>query len=124
MESTQPLQASDAARVRPVWCSSRTGELVEQAVEGDPVVLRAGVWGGEPCGVLADLVEAPLQVEQLDHLGKDPRVLRRHAGVDEHAQVELGRCESEGVPVDEVAGTGRLDRKSTRLNSSHLGISY
>src|SRR3712207_9281913 len=32
---------------------------------------------------------------------------------------------ADGLPVDEVAGLpGALDRKSTRLNSSHANISY
>src|SRR5258705_6318372 len=37
----------------------------------------------------------------------------------------VGRCTSKGwVTSVTFSADGRLDRKSTRLNSSHLGISY
>src|SRR4051794_17817939 len=42
-------------------------QLVEQPAEGDLVRGRAGVRGGEPGGVLADLVEPPLEVEEVEH---------------------------------------------------------
>src|SRR2546426_6624457 len=54
-----------------------------------------------------------------------------HAGVHHDAQeAELGAAESRAGPADErvrgdgVHPGGRADRKSTRLNSSHLVISY
>src|SRR5262245_64534961 len=40
------------------------------------------------------------------------------------AKAERAGCPVLAITVDRVAGRNQEDRKSTRLNSSHLGISY
>ena len=86
------FQASDVSdRMRPVSLVTGRAELVAQSAEGDLVVAGAGVRSGEPRGVLTDLVEPPLEVEQLDHLRVRADLGGRHPVLDEGAQVELGR---------------------------------
>src|SRR5215510_12306506 len=82
------------------------GELFSESAEGDLVVAGAGMRRGEPCGVLADLVEPPLEVEQLEHLrvGADRR--RSGTRVDQDAEVDLGGGDAKGVPVDEEPALG------------------
>src|SRR5205814_9930829 len=43
---------------------------------------------------------------------------------EEHREAALVRVHDDGVVEHEVVLRTPLDRKSTRLNSSHLGISY
>src|SRR5437899_7789864 len=53
-------------------------------------------------------------------------------GAEFHSGGDVGAALDEGIPdagsvsedVDELFNPNRIDRKSTRLNSSHLGISY
>src|SRR3712207_8863756 len=46
------------------------------------------------------------------------------AGADDRAQAEGGQVERADGPAEPVLGVLRVDRKSTRLNSSHANISY
>src|SRR2546430_8490543 len=41
-----------------------------------------------------------------------------------HILGKVGRKQSVALPHDEMRGVGGIDRKSTRLNSSHSQISY
>src|ERR1035441_5395845 len=105
----------------------------------------------DPPGVLRQLLAAGVDVfrlnashgEQDDHAAridavrKAARDARMHAGILLDLQgpkIRLGRFE-EGhailetgatftITTESVMGTAERDRKSTRLNSSHLGISY
>ena len=108
----------------------RTVELVEQSAERDLVVTRAGVLGGEPGGVLVDLVETPLEVEELEHLGVGSHDIRPRAVVDQDAEVDLGRGEPEGVPVDQeppvvgqqlVVRVGLAVRRDPGSGPGHVG---
>ena len=79
-----------------------------EALEGDLVVEGARVRRREPHGVLADLVEPPLEVEQLQHLGIRVGL---HPGVDEGAQVELSRLS--GKDRAQLARYGRSARSAS-----------
>src|ERR1035441_182885 len=58
------------------------------------------------------------------HLGKDGTITlmagKVEAGQGSRAELSQAAAEELRVPLDRI----QLDRKSTRLNSSHLGISY
>src|SRR6478735_8051613 len=91
-------------RAAPRSCrSSLPGVLLQQVGEGDVVVGVAGVGCGEPRGVLVDLVEPPLEVEQLEHLGLGVGL---RALVDQGPQVTLGRSQRERLPVDQEPALG------------------
>src|SRR5262245_62791804 len=71
------------------------------------------VEGVDPLAVEAEKTIASLDADALRHAAP------AHAGHDEPV-VGLAGLETEEIPGEGV----RIDRKSTRLNSSHLGISY
>src|SRR5262245_63089464 len=63
--------------------------------------------------------------EHLDEIaGLFVHVVRK-TGHEQRIEERIGRRDAQGDAVDEGADSAlRGDRKSTRLNSSHLGISY
>src|SRR5262245_64159633 len=68
-------------------------------------------------GVLFDLSDpADVWVSTIEQILSNGA---RYAELSARARVNIQRPE-----FDPAAGLNRLDRKSTRLNSSHLGISY
>ena len=74
-------------------------QLVEQPAHRDPVAGGAGVGSGEPGGVLADLVEPPLDVVHLEH--RRIEAVGRQSALHERAPVALGGREEGGLPVDQ-----------------------
>src|SRR5256885_8251878 len=62
--------------------------------------------------------DGPLPMLERDHTGE------RKVRADRHPRLEDRRARAERVQHDRHADAGEQDRKSTRLNSSHLVISY
>src|SRR5262245_62637773 len=69
-----------------------------------------------PCAHVGQNARVRLAKADLGHDGGFGAIDGRHYAIDRALEARVGHC----VQLDDAA----LDRKSTRLNSSHLGISY
>src|ERR1035438_2302626 len=87
---------------------------------------RAGAEGGKPGGTYGVLTSRPGFFAARSGSGEGRRAIAASGdagveGVSRRADCLRGRCEEKG---SQVLLRQDPDRKSTRLNSSHLGISY
>src|ERR1035441_1393655 len=87
-------------------------------LQGYPFGYLAGAAGGEGVGLGQGLARLGMHQDLVD----SQLALLQHAHAPVSAVADLQPHVEDAVPVD---GIGLVeDRKSTRLNSSHLGISY
>src|SRR5205814_10605884 len=96
---------------------------VVRSVVGAPTYLRLSfflfVLSRPPCSTLFPYTTLFRSVSMARTLA------RVRPAVDLHAHLAGGDAQRDELGLrEELAGQVRLDRKSTRLNSSHLGISY
>src|SRR5207249_8515099 len=104
-------RSSDLAAV---WMVRREGRHGAGAAVGRLVETTAGTRAGSVVGVLAPAASAGASAELLGLADA------RAAAVVERAAPAVGRLLARGTRTSLMIG----DRKSTRLNSSHVSISY
>src|SRR5437899_5119908 len=96
----------------------RGGRVIDPA-QGIDGVMDVGILGGRVAAVAPALAPAP-RTKMINVHGKLvlPGLIDTHAHIYEHVTGIFG------LNADLVGIRSGVDRKSTRLNSSHLGISY
>src|SRR5690606_13627987 len=100
--------------------AGRIGHRVAQSAQGRTLAAPAG-------RDLDPQVEVDPRVEKrLDLLARAPAELpdRRTAAADQDRLLAVPLHVDRGADVDRLLRLAELDRKSTRLNSSHVKISY
>src|SRR6266496_3980609 len=116
----------DSARIVDIFADTSGGPNV---LKGRGAVLAAALQGKDtgPITVDIDAMRKDLRtmVEEAGSLGKQLPVTSRALECYEEASREgLGKSDITAIPVRWMKKPGKTDRKSTRLNSSHVEISY